>query len=198
MSSHKRMSETTMGCFVICALLVLGAIASLASAITWPLTIILLAILAVVVIRFIWRQTTVRSPTAQHLMAGLSQVSAMSGGQFEVFTAQIFRTMGYDATVLGGSGDQGVDIIIVGEDFRVAVQCKNYKKAVGNKPVQEVYAGARHHGCNRAWVVAPMGYTKGAHELAASVGVLLFDANAMRQWIKTIDEAERKAVQQSA
>ena len=38
---------------------------------------------------------------------------------------------------------------------RVAVQCKNYGKAVGNKPIQEVYAGSRFHGCNDAWVVAP-------------------------------------------
>lgn len=81
------------------------------------------------------------------------------------------------------SGDQGVDVILQATDGRIAVQCKNYRKAVGNKPVQEVYAGARHHRCQHAWVVAPSGYTKGAYELARSVGVLLFDANSMDRWI---------------
>jgi hypothetical protein len=74
---------------------------------------------------------------------------------------------------------------------RVAVQCKNYKRAVGNKPVQEVYAGARHHRCVQAWVVAPAGYTKGAHDLARSTGVLLFAANDIRQWINKVDKLER-------
>lgn len=115
----------------------------------------------------------------------------MSGGQFEIFVADLFRAMGYQANVLGGSGDQGVDIIALVDNQRVAVQCKNYKKAVGNKPVQEVYAGARHHRCASAWVVAPRGYTKGAFELAGSVGVLLFDANSIRQWINRVDEAAK-------
>lgn len=75
------------------------------------------------------------------------------------------------------------------EGKRIAVQCKNYAKAVGNKPVQEVYAGSRHHRCDQAWVVAPAGYTKGAHELAQSVGVLLFDANSIRSWIRQVDVA---------
>jgi restriction system protein len=121
----------------------------------------------------------------------------MSGGQFEVFAAQVLRGMGYRTTVLGGSGDQGVDIVAVGSNGKVAVQCKNYKRAVGNKPVQEVYAGARHHNCDSAWVIAPKGYTKGAHELAASVGVLLFDADSIRRWIKTIDDAEKQASKQA-
>jgi HJR/Mrr/RecB family endonuclease len=99
--------------------------------------------------------------------------------------------MGHRATVLGRSGDQGVDVILDHGGERVAVQCKNYKRRVGNKPVQEVYAGAKHHGCSQAWVVAPAGYTKGAFELARSVGVSLFDADAIQGWIKQVDQIEK-------
>lgn len=72
---------------------------------------------------------------------------------------------------------------------------KNYARAVGNKPVQEVYAGARHHGCDHAWVVAPAGFTKGAFELASSVGVSLFDAGSVHTWISEVDRiaSEREA-----
>jgi restriction system protein len=110
----------------------------------------------------------------------------MSGPQFEAFVAEILRARGYQATVLGGSGDQGVDVIAARNDQRIAIQCKNYAKPVNNRPVQEVYAGARHHGCNKAAVVAPMGFTKGAFALARSVEVDLYDSASLRAWIRRI------------
>jgi hypothetical protein len=74
-------------------------------------------------------------------------------------------------------------------DKRIAVQCKNYAKPVGNKPVQEVYAGATYYGATQAWVVAPQGFTKGGFELASRLGVLLFDGSAIRGWMHQINVA---------
>jgi hypothetical protein len=113
---------------------------------------------------------------------------AMSGTQFELYVAGLLRAMGHNTRVLGGSGDQGVDLIVDYFGERVAVQCKNYAKPVGNRPVQEVFAGAKHHGCQRAWVVAPAGFTSGAFALARSVGVKLFDAGAIRAWVGEVDK----------
>jgi HJR/Mrr/RecB family endonuclease len=151
-----------------------------------------LAVLAVFLAVFlVSRGRGLRTPTAEQLGQRLENVRAMSGVQFELFMADLFRAMGHKARVLGGSGDQGVDLIVDYKGERVAVQCKNYGKAVGNKPVQEVYAGSRYHGCNSAWVVAPSGFTKGAVELARRVGVSLYDAQAIRTWIRRVDERER-------
>lgn len=36
----------------------------------------------------------------------------MSCAQFEIFVADLFRAMGHKATVMGKSGDQGVDIMV--------------------------------------------------------------------------------------
>ena len=95
----------------------------------------------------------------------------MNGPQFEAFMADLLAAMGHRPTVLGGSGDQGVDILLDAADGeKVAVQCKNHAKPVGNTAVQEVFAGAAYHGGRHAWVVAPAGFTKGAFELARSVG----------------------------
>jgi restriction system protein len=137
---------------------------------------------------WLWRR--LRTPTARELSRRFEAVRSMSGAQFELFVADLFRAMGHQALVLGGAGDQGVDIIVTRRGERVAVQCKNHKKAVGNKPVQEVYAGARHHRCVQACVVAPAGYTKGATDLARSTGVALFDANSIQQWIRKVDKLE--------
>jgi restriction system protein len=160
-------------------------------------TLILLVVIGVAAIWLARRLSGPKTPTAQELAQRFAAVGLMSGAQFEHFVADLLRAMGHRATVLGGSGDQGVDVIVDYESQRVAIQCKNYKRAVGNKPVQEVYAGARHHRCHHAWVVAPAGFTKGAHELARSVGVRLFDANSIRKWIKQTDEAAKQSEKES-
>ena len=156
------------------------------------LGLIVLVGIAVAVVWLVRRFSGPKTPTAQELARRFELVRAMSGAQFEIFMADLFRAMGHQATVLGGAGDQGVDVIVAYQGQRVAVQCKNYKRAVGNKPVQEVYAGARHYRCQQAWVVAPLGYTKGAIELARSTGVSLFDANTIGQWIRQVDTLEKE------
>jgi Restriction endonuclease len=129
-----------------------------------------------------------KTPTAKELTWRFETVRAMSGSQFELYVAGLLRAMGHNTRVLGGSGDQGVDLIADYQGERVAVQCKNYAKPVGNKPVQEVFAGAQHHRCQQAWVVAPAGFTNGASELARSVGVQLFAAGSIRAWIGEVDK----------
>lgn len=174
--------------FIVVVLLYAGQSFQLGDVV--PLLLVVAALVAVVWL--VRRLAGPRTATAKELTRRFEAVREMSGAQFEVFTADLFRAMGHPATVLGGSGDQGVDLVVVYEGQRTAVQCKNYKKVVGNKPVQEIYAGARHHGCALAWVVAPSGYTKGAFELARSVGVALFDGDSVRQWIKQVDKVERE------
>jgi HJR/Mrr/RecB family endonuclease len=138
----------------------------------------------------LWQEPT--TPTALELSRRFEAVSSMDGARFEVFVGDLFRAIGHRAVLCGGAGDQGVDIVVNLRDERIAVQCKNYSKPVGNRPVQEVYAGARHHRCVGAWVVAPAGYTRGAIDLAKSTGVLLYDANTIRQWIKKVDKLEQE------
>src|SRR5215211_6449398 len=159
---------------------------------------LVLLVLVGIVVAVVWlarRFSGPKTPTAQELARRFEMVGEMSGPQFEAFVADLFRAMGHRATVLGGAGDQGVDIMVGWQGERIAVQCKNYKRAVGNKPVQEVYAGARHHRFSQAWVVAPLGYTKGAHELARSTGVSLYDANSIAQWIRQVDKLEKQQEQ---
>jgi restriction system protein len=148
---------------------------------------IILVVAALVVGSIVGASATKQQPpsgTAVDLARRLESVRYMSGMQFEHFTADVLRGLGFHATPLGGSGDQGVEVIARKGNEKIAVQCKNYDRPIGNKPVQEVYAGARHHRCTRAWVIAPAGFTKGATDLARSVGVSLYDSASLRTWIR--------------
>src|SRR3712207_3129738 len=171
----------------------LGYLTEGADAVPW-VTLLVLGCTGVA-IWLLWRRLArPKTSTARDLSARLDAVTSMggssSGAQLEILVADLLRAMGHEARVLGGSGDQGVDVIAVYHGERVAVQCKNYKRRVGNKPIQEVYAGARHHGCSKAWVVAPAGYTSGAQQLAKSTGVMLFEEGHLRRWIGQVDKAE--------
>jgi restriction system protein len=138
----------------------------------------------------LWSRPT--TPTARELARRFEAVRSMSGTQFEVFVADLFRAMGHQVLMSGGVGDQGVDIVVNPRGGRIAVQCKNHIRPVGNKPVQEVYAGARHHRCVEAWVVAPAGYTRGAIDLAKSTHVSLYDADSVHEWIRKVDALEKE------
>jgi HJR/Mrr/RecB family endonuclease len=109
----------------------------------WIVLIVVGAVVLIALLRYAWwifplavvgfvvwllaRNRAPKTPTTQDLMARLSQVPAMSGGQFEVFTADLIRALGYRSVVLGGSGDQGVDVIATATDGKIAIQCKNYR-----------------------------------------------------------------------
>lgn len=69
---------------------------------------------------------------------------------------------------------QGLDIIAEQDGVKVGFQCKLYSKPVGNKAIQEAYAGFFHYGLNFGAVVSNHQYTKSAKELANTTGIKLF------------------------
>lgn len=96
-----------------------------------------------------------------------------NGHEFETWVANHLKNFGWTTKVTTGSGDQGVDIIATYEGETVGIQCKRFKKPVGNKAVQEIAAGVKHYGLGHSMVISTGGFTKSAKELATSTGVLL-------------------------
>jgi restriction system protein len=102
-------------------------------------------------------------------------IALMSGPDFEVHCADVLRNAGWEVIRNGRSGDQGVDLIASRPGLRVAIQCKRYAGSVGNKAVQEVFAGMTFEGCDRAAVVSNAPFTAAAISLARASRVLLID-----------------------
>ena len=55
------------------------------------------------------------------------------------------------------------------------IQCKYYSYPVGNKAVQEAYAGANFYDCDKAMVMTNLTFTRSATELAQKLEVELWD-----------------------
>ncbi len=102
----------------------------------------------------------------------------MTGQEYEERCARRLRRCGFGrVTLTKGSGDQGVDILARRKGERYAIQCKYYARPVGNRAVQEAFAGAKYYGCDRAVVLTNSTFTAAAEELADSTGVLLWEGD---------------------
>lgn len=106
----------------------------------------------------------------------LVDFDSMDGHVFERFCAEILAYNGFSKVqVTQGSRDQGIDIIAYKDDIRYGIQCKCYSTDIGNKAVQEVYAGKAYYNCDVAVVLTNRYFTKSAVELAQRNRVHLWD-----------------------
>lgn len=104
----------------------------------------------------------------------------MDGYRFERFVARIYENNGYSVTVTKKSGDQGVDIIALKMFVKTGIQVKKYRGKVSNRAVQEVVAGKKYYGLQRAVVITSGTFTKSAKELAKSNKVKLIDGKELK------------------
>lgn len=111
------------------------------------------------------------------------RIDGMDGHTFEHWCAALLKISGFkDVEVTRKSGDQGVDVLATLDGVRYAVQCKCYSSDLGNKPVQEIYAGIALYHCQMGSVMTNRYFTAGAKELAQATGIALWD----RDWITSL------------
>ena len=104
----------------------------------------------------------------------------MDGLEFEDYCAALLLKNGFDsAEVTKASRDQGVDVLAIKDGIHYGVQCKCYSSDIGNKAVQEAYAGKSFYNCHVAVVLTNRFFTSSAIELATKNGVVLWDRNKL-------------------
>lgn len=109
----------------------------------------------------------------------------MDGHSFERFCAEILSGNDFESiSVTQGSRDQGIDIIAYKEGIKYGIQCKCYSSDIGNKAVQEVFAGKTFYECHVGVVLTNQHFTKAAIELAKKNGILLWDRKKLIDLIK--------------
>lgn len=109
----------------------------------------------------------------------------MEGHDFEYYCADLLKNNGfYNVSVTQGSGDQGIDVLAEKGGVKYGIQCKCYSKDIGNKAVQEAFAGKTFYHCHVAVVLTNRFFTKSAQELAAVNQVLLWDRNQLEKFVQ--------------
>lgn len=100
----------------------------------------------------------------------------MTGYEYEKKCADLLRAKGFtDVKVTPGSGDQGIDVLAKKKGKKYGIQCKYYEGTVGNKAVQEAFAGASFYDCTIAMVITNSTLTDPAKKLAKKLGVEVWE-----------------------
>lgn len=114
----------------------------------------------------------------------LRDFDLMEGHEFEYFCAELLKKNGYqNVSVTQGSGDQGIDIIAYKDGIKYGVQCKCYSSDIGNKAVQEAFAGKAYYECHVGVVLTNQYFTRAAIDLAQKNGIVLWDRNKLLELI---------------
>ena len=112
----------------------------------------------------------------------------MEGHDFEYYCADLLRNDGfYNVEVTQGSGDQGIDILAEKSGIRYGIQCKCYSNNIGNKAVQEAFAGKTFYHCHVAAVLTNRYFTRSAKELAEKDQVLLWDRDELERLVQNTE-----------
>lgn len=115
----------------------------------------------------------------------LHKIDFMEGHDFEYWCADLLKKNGFiNVEVTSGSNDQGVDVLAENDGIKYAIQCKCYTSDIGNKPVQEVYAGKEMYDCQVGVVMANRHFTTAAKELAKKTRVLLWDRDKLIEMLR--------------
>lgn len=122
----------------------------------------------------------------------MNNFDSMSGIEFELFCKNILQVNGFqNLRTTKGSGDQGIDLLAEKDDIQYGIQCKCYSSYIGNKAVQEAFAGKAFYNCHVVAVLTNQYFTKSAIELAQSNKVLLWDRKKLIALISTAQNKQK-------
>jgi restriction system protein len=104
----------------------------------------------------------------------LRKLRWLEGGLFETFLERLFTEMGYDVTVTGGGGDEGIDLVtelVVGIGAqRVPSKCLGSSREVGPNTVRLLRDALSSRECNAGAVVATCRFNDDAVRVAGEAG----------------------------
>jgi hypothetical protein len=101
------------------------------------------------------------------------------------FLQQVFEEHGYTVEPTGKKGQVGIDLVVVREGTRIAVQVKGAQvETVDQQVVQQTQAGQGMHRCQRSVLITNAQFMPSARQLAGKLGVRLIDAGEMPELIE--------------
>lgn len=106
----------------------------------------------------------------------LADLRKLNGDEFEAFVEVLFTEMGYDVTVIGGSGDDGIDLVaelstgIGAQRIGIQAKCRGANRSVSPNTVRLLRDALTTRQCNAGAVVATCRMDAKAVEVAAEPG----------------------------
>jgi hypothetical protein len=126
----------------------------------------------------------------------ISDLLELSPREFEDLIAETYRAFGHQAKRTGSIGDHGVDVIIKtkGGEKHV-VQCKRWRKNVGEPIIRDFYGVVQHEKADKGIVITTAGFTPQAQEWARGKPLSLINGNQLLKALKQGREKRNKVAE---
>jgi restriction system protein len=107
----------------------------------------------------------------------LAQLASLTPESFEEFVGELFEMLGFAVKQVGGSGDEGADLLLRRNDGLVAVvQCKYHRQTVVGSPALQKFLGTIHHTrSHKGFFVTTSTFSLAAEKFAADHPIELVD-----------------------
>jgi restriction endonuclease Mrr len=107
----------------------------------------------------------------------LRKLRELDGSDFETFLERLFTAMGYDVTVVGGTDDDGVDLVaepiaanVGSQRIGIQAKCRGGSRKIGQNTVRLLRDALGIYGCSAGAVVATVGFDERAAGVALEPG----------------------------
>lgn len=106
----------------------------------------------------------------------LAQLANLTPEGFEEFVAELFEAMGYEVEQVGGTGDQGADLLVRKAGLAAVVQCKSHTRGVVGSPDLQKFLGTVHHTrSHKGFFVTTRTFSLAAEKFVAEHPIELID-----------------------
>ena len=123
----------------------------------------------------------------------LEQLQQLTGKEFEDLIASLFRKDGYAVNQCGGSGDEGIDLVLQIPTAKDVVQCKRWRSDVGSPAVREFYGSLMHAGARHGFIITTASFSQSARSFALGKPISLVSGQDIVAWINSSYSARTAA-----
>ena len=118
------------------------------------------------------------------LDAKIDDLYNLNDFEFEEWTADLFRQLGFEAKTTPKSGDKGIDVICKKNNKLVVVQCKKYKGVVGSPDIQKFLGAIQNANADEGYFVTTGTFSIGAEKAATGTKIILCDKFKIKELVE--------------
>jgi restriction system protein len=130
------------------------------------------------------RQEEQRREEERRRLRTLEQLQRLTGREFEELIESLFAKDGYTVRRCGGSGDEGIDLILQIGQTKDAVQCKRWKADIGSPVVRDFYGALMHAGARHGFIITTASFSQSARSFAMGKPITLIAGADILRWLE--------------
>jgi restriction system protein len=148
---------------------------------------------ALIIIALLIKRSKIHKQSQFHTDKELQKwLSELKHWEFENYIGDLFNKLGYKTRVIGGSYDEGIDVIAEKDGIKHYIQCKHYNHKVGVKEVREFCGALSDKLSNdKAFFITTNFFTEEAERFAGDKPIELIDDNQLIKYIRMSEKSNQ-------